>query len=143
MTKFFSFLVLTKNYQCVIMCKVNYFTPRSELMHEKNVEIGYLLDFYGSLLPERSQDILDMYYNSDMSLSEISDELGITRQGVRETVRRAGNALLTYEEKLGMASKFRIISNTVDLIEEEADRSNSNNSEIKRLAELIRSEITD
>ena len=112
-------------------------------MHEKNVEIGYLLDFYGSLLPERSQDILDMYYNSDMSLSEISDELGITRQGVRETVRRAGNALLTYEEKLGMASKFRIISNTVDLIEEEADRSNSNNSEIKRLAELIRAEITD
>lgn len=95
-----------------IICKVICFTdvPEECVMHEKQVEIGYLLDFYGDLLSERRQTVLDMYYNEDMSLAEISDSLGITRQGALDQIKKAGNELLLYEEKLKMADKFRIIS---------------------------------
>ncbi len=82
-------------------------------MHEKQVEIGYLLDFYGELLNERKRNVLDLYYNEDMSLSEIASDLGITRQGVLDLIRKGGNELLTYEEKLGMARKFRAINEKI------------------------------
>lgn len=81
-------------------------------MREKQVEIGYLLDFYGDLLNERRRVVLDMYYNEDMSLSEISDALGITRQGALDQIKKAGKELLLYEEKLGLANKFRVISDS-------------------------------
>ena len=83
-------------------------------MFEKNVEIGYLLDFYGDLLKENRRTALDLYYNSDMSLSEISEELGITRQGVRDLIVRGGDELLRMEQKLRAAEKFRKITEAVD-----------------------------
>ena len=46
-------------------------------MFEKNLEIGYLLDFYGEILPERRRDIMDLYYNDDLSLSEIAEQMGM------------------------------------------------------------------
>jgi predicted DNA-binding protein YlxM (UPF0122 family) len=49
-------------------------------MFEKNLNVGYLLDFYGELLSERKRSALDMYYNEDYSLSEISEQTGLTRQ---------------------------------------------------------------
>lgn len=76
-------------------------------MFQKSLEIGYLLDFYGEMLNERRRTVLDMYYNEDMSLSEIAETLGITRQGARDLIKKAGDELLTFEEKLGMAQKFR------------------------------------
>lgn len=78
-------------------------------MFQKSLEIGYLLDFYGELLSERRRIVLDMYYNEDMSLSEIADALGITRQGARDLIKKAGDELLIFEEKLGMAEKFRLL----------------------------------
>ena len=76
-------------------------------MFEKNLNIGYLLDFYGDVLTERKKDALDFYYNNDMSLSEIAEEMGISRQGVRDVIKKAEEELLFYEEKLGLAKKFR------------------------------------
>ena len=58
-------------------------------MFEKNLNIGYLLDFYGDVLTERKRDALDFYYNNDMSLSEVAEELGISRQGARELIKKA------------------------------------------------------
>ncbi len=75
-------------------------------MFEKNLNIGYLLDFYGDILSERRRDALDFYYNNDMSLSEIAEEMGISRQGVRDLIKKAEDELLFYEEKLGLAKKF-------------------------------------
>ena len=73
---------------------------------EKNIKICLLYDFYSKLLTERQSDIVDMYYNKDFSLGEISGKLGITRQGVRDSLNKAVNALYRLEDKLGMVGKF-------------------------------------
>lgn len=75
-------------------------------MFEKNLNMGFLLDFYGDVLTERKRDALDFYYNDDMSLSEVAEELGISRQGARDVIKKAEDELLFYEEKLGLAKKF-------------------------------------
>lgn len=75
-------------------------------MFEKNLNVGYLLDFYGELLSERKRSVLDMYYNEDYSLSEIADEIGISRQGVRTIIKKAESELFFFEEKLGLARKL-------------------------------------
>ena len=56
---------------------------------EKNFLIGMLSDLYGGLLTGRQREILDLYYNDDLSLSEVSEECGITRQGVREALKKS------------------------------------------------------
>ena len=75
-------------------------------MFEKNLEIGYLLDFYGDILPERRRDIMDLYYNDDLSLSEIAEQMGITRQAVRDSIKKTEQELFFYEEKLGLRRRF-------------------------------------
>ena len=75
-------------------------------MFEKNLEIGYLLDFYGDILPERRRDILDLYYNDDLSLSEIAEQMDITRQAVRDSIKKTEQELFFYEEKLGLRRRF-------------------------------------
>ncbi len=76
-------------------------------MFEKDLEIGFLLDFYGDVLSERKRTVLDFYYNDDLSLAEIASEIGISRQGVRELIKKAEEELHFYEEKLGLAARFR------------------------------------
>ena len=76
-------------------------------MFEKNLEIAFLLDFYGDVLSERKRTMLDLYYNDDLSLAEVAEEIGISRQGVRELIKKAEEELLFYEEKLGLAKRFR------------------------------------
>ena len=75
-------------------------------MFTKDMNIGFLLDFYGDVLTDRRRDALDFYYNNDMSLSEIAEEMGISRQGVRDIIKKAEEELFFYEEKLGLAKKF-------------------------------------
>lgn len=87
-------------------------------MFEKNMSIGFLLDFYGEILNERKKNILDMYYNEDLSLAEISNIIGISRQGVRDVIKKAEYELLFYEEKLGLAQRFNEIRRSTDRISE-------------------------
>jgi predicted DNA-binding protein YlxM (UPF0122 family) len=75
-------------------------------MYEKIVQIALLFDFYGQLLTEKQIEIIDMYYNNDLSLSEISEQLGISRQGVYDTLKRAEKTLFEYEDKLGLLNRF-------------------------------------
>ncbi|MGI6084811.1 MAG: YlxM family DNA-binding protein [Acetivibrionales bacterium] len=70
-------------------------------------ENAVLLDFYGQLLTDRQYEIMDLYYNSDLSLGEIAENLGISRQGVHDSIRKAKQALLGYEKRLGLAERFR------------------------------------
>jgi predicted DNA-binding protein YlxM (UPF0122 family) len=76
-------------------------------MFEKNLNIAFLLDFYGEVLSDRQREVLDAYYNDDLSLAEIATDLGISRQGVRDLIKKAETELFFYEEKLGLAKKFR------------------------------------
>ena len=69
----------------------------------ENIEYQSLLyDFYGSLLGESQREVMDLYHEDDMSLAEIAEELGQTRQGVHYTLKKAEAALARYEEKLGL-----------------------------------------
>ena len=84
------------------------------MAHEKDLEIGLLLDFYGELLSKSRRQAAELYYNEDLSLSEIAEDAGITRQGVRDSIAKAKAQLTEYEEKLGLAAKFRFIENTLE-----------------------------
>lgn len=75
-------------------------------MFEKDLKKAYLLDFYGDVLTERKKEVLDMYYNEDLSLAEIAEQIGISRQGVRDLIKKAEEELLFLEEKLGLAKKM-------------------------------------
>ncbi len=74
-------------------------------MFVKNMKLPILLDVYGALLTERQYELLDLYYNEDLSLSEIAENTSLSRQGVRDAVKKAENELLTFEDKLGFAEK--------------------------------------
>ncbi len=75
----------------------------------KNLQIALLLDVYGEMLTEKQRDAVELYYNEDLSLAEISEHMGITRQGVRDSIKRAENQLLDFEEKMGLAHRFEAI----------------------------------
>jgi predicted DNA-binding protein YlxM (UPF0122 family) len=72
----------------------------------KNLHITVLLDFYGEMLTEKQREVVELYYNEDLSLAEIAEHSGITRQGVRDSIKRAENQLLDCEEKLGLWARF-------------------------------------
>ena len=82
----------------------------------KNLEISLLLDFYGDMLTEKQRDVVELYYNEDLSLAEIAAHSGITRQGVRDSIKRAESQLLEYEERLGLAKRFYDIQKGLDRI---------------------------
>ncbi len=82
----------------------------------KNLEISLLLDFYGEMLTEKQRDVVELYYNEDLSLAEIASHSGITRQGVRDSIKRAEGQLLDYEERLKLAQRFRRIQACLDEI---------------------------
>ena len=67
---------------------------------EKNVEISLLWQMYGKLLTQKQNEYIDYYYNKDLSLSEIAENENITRQGVRDIIKKGERKLFEYEEKL-------------------------------------------
>lgn len=72
---------------------------------EKNVTVSILLDIYGKLLTDKQQDVLDLYYNENLSLAEIAEEVGITRQAVHDCIAKGEKKLFNLEEKLGIMKK--------------------------------------
>lgn len=74
-------------------------------MFTKNLEITFLLDFYGEVLSSRTREMLEMYYCDDLSLSEIAENIGISRQGARQSIKKGEEELLLLEAKLGLANR--------------------------------------
>lgn len=72
----------------------------------KELKFVMLLDCYGELLTEKQRDVMELYYCEDLSLSEIGNPSGITRQAVRSLIKRTEEILLNYEEKLGFAERL-------------------------------------
>lgn len=111
-------------------------------MVEKLVEIGSLFDFYGKLLSEKQYLVIELYYINDLSLAEIGDELGVTRQGIFDLLKRAEQNLYKYEEKLGLVNKFYSkhtnIKKIINISEEILDIIKNNNySEVEEKAMMI------
>lgn len=75
-----------------------------------------LFDYYGELLTEKQKTCFDLYYNQDLSLSEIAEEAGVTRQGVHDTLARAEAVLLRMEEKTGCIARARRTQQALDEI---------------------------
>ena len=96
------------------------------------IEISELLDIYGSLLNEKQRSMLELYCDEDLSLSEISENVGITRQGVRDAIAKAAKNLTGFEEKLCVASKNKMIAALADEI-----RKNSSEKSVTEAAEKI------
>ena len=86
----------------------------------KNLEISLLLDFYGDMLTEKQRDVVELYYNEDLSLAELAAHSKITRQAVLDSINRSEGVLLNLEERLGLAKKFRKIQNGLDQIVSDA-----------------------
>ena len=105
-------------------------------MFEKNLQIGYLLDFYGDILPERKRSVMDMYYNEDLSLAEIAAEINISRQGVRDIIKKAEEELYFYEEKLGLAQKLKHVEERANKLTEKAKELSLPNDFLCELQEL-------
>lgn len=100
----------------------------------KELKFVMLLDCYGDLLTEHQRNIMELYYCEDLSLAEISNPLGITRQAVRDIIKRTEGILLNYEEKLKFAERLSKMRECfTDIIETARQIDNEN----------IRNSITD
>ena len=84
----------------------------------KDFEMGYLLDFYGEVLTPKQREMLRQYYNDDLSLSEIGENFGITRQGARDAIKHGETALKELEEKVGFAARYRRVQQTLEELEQ-------------------------
>jgi len=82
----------------------------------KDLGMAILLDFYGDILTEKQRDFLGYYYNEDLSQTEIAVNEGITRQGVRDLIKRTENQLLDLEEKLGFVKKHKELAGGLEEI---------------------------
>ncbi|QDR80433.1 YlxM family DNA-binding protein [Sporomusa termitida] len=75
-------------------------------MLNKVLRVGQLYDFYNALLTDKQRECLNMHYLQDLSLAEIADEFGVSRQAVHDILRRAERTLEEYEKKLGLAARY-------------------------------------
>ena len=135
---------------CKVFCFTHYFcldaNPQQYFfgdrsMFEKDLKKAYLLDFYGDVLSNRKKEVLDMYYNEDLSLGEIAEQIGISRQGVRDMIKKGEDELEFLEEKLGLAqkmSKLRQHSENALNIAKELDLPENLKTEILEISKAIK-----
>ncbi len=89
-------------------------------MRSDTYELTLLYDFFGELLTATQREYFEYYYSDDLSLSEISELTGVTRQGVRAVLQRAQALLRDYEAKTGAVARFREMSRKIDELQAKA-----------------------
>ena len=102
----------------------------------KNLDVVLLADFYGEMLTDNQRKFIEYYYSDDLSLAEIAQNEGITRQGVRDAVKRAETQLYDMEKKLGFAERTRKITETLDIVMENVEEINKYNMNISLSREV-------
>ena len=109
----------------------------------KELKFVLLLDCYGDLLTDHQRNVMELYYCDDLSLAEIGEPMGITRQAVRSLIKRTEDLLSDYEDKLHFAEKLRNMRSCFGRISEIAenisdpDIKNAINSQITKGLELL------
>jgi predicted DNA-binding protein YlxM (UPF0122 family) len=102
-----------------------------------------LFDFYGEVLTPRQKEFFDLYYNEDLSLAEIAENYGISRQGVRDVIVRAEAIMTDLEDKTGLMKRFMLMQQQVQAILAAAEKIQTvnyrqyDNPELARLANEI------
>lgn len=112
----------------------------------KNLEMAYLLDFYGDMLTEKQKNAAELYYNDDLSLGEIAEASDISRQGVHDSIKHAEQTLTELEEKLGLAKRFSDMKAELEKISRAAESieklcgslPHENEADIKKYTEIIK-----
>ena len=89
-------------------------------MKNQTYRMTMLFDFYGDILTDRQRELFDLYYNEDLSLAEIAENCGISRQGVRDVIVRAEAAMNELEDKTGLVHRFLQMQQHVDAIADAA-----------------------
>lgn len=102
----------------------------------KDLKISLLLDFYGQMLTDKQREVVELYYNEDLSLAEIAGHSGITRQGVRDSIKRAECQLTDCEEKLGLMARFHEIQAGLNEIIQQAEEIQKEHFRIVGFAQL-------
>ena len=112
-------------------------------MKNQTFRMTMLFDFYGELLTDRQKEFYDLYYNEDLSLSEIAENYGISRQGVRDVIVRAEAIMTDLEDKTGLMKRFMLMQQQVQAILDAAEKIQTvnyrqyDNPELARLADEI------
>ena len=83
---------------------------------DKHIEVSILWEIYGKLLTKKQYKVLDDYYNNDLSLSEIAEINNISRQGVRDVIKKGETKLFEYERLLGIMKKTQQNEKTLQLV---------------------------
>ena len=111
---------------------------------EKNVEISILCDLYGKLLTPRQEEILIDYYNNDLSLSEIAENNSITRQAVRDIIKKGEKKLFEYEEKLQFMKRTLKQEDVLKkvLLELGKIQKNSSDKKVAHILETVKVELS-
>ena len=91
-------------------------------MKNQASRMAMLFDFYGDLLTDRQKEFYDLYYNEDLSLAEIAENYGISRQGVRDVIVRAEAAMTEIEDKTHLIRRFFRMQEELSAIDAAADR---------------------
>ena len=110
---------------------------------EDKVKISILNEFYGKLLTKKKYDFINDYYNNDLSLSEIAENEEITRQAVRDTIKKGEKKLFEYEEKLGFMKRTLNQEKKIDkvLLELTKIQKDSTDKQIANVLEMIKKEL--
>ncbi|WP_040228091.1 putative DNA-binding protein [Bhargavaea cecembensis] len=107
------------------------------MLLEKTTRINFLLDFYQALLTDKQRSYMELYYLDDLSLGEIAEQYGVSRQAVYDNIRRTEAMLEEYEEKLRLFGKFRERHDALEALAEMIREGTSKPEEIiGRLEEL-------
>ena len=106
---------------------------------DKKVEVSILCQIYGKLLTEKQYNYIDDYYNNDLSLSEMADNYGITRQAARDNIKKGENKLFEYEEKLIVMKKTMEQEEKIAIVLSEIAKiqSKSSDKEVGKILEHI------
>ena len=91
-------------------------------MKNQAYRMTMLFDFYGELLTDRQKEFFDLYYNEDLSLAEIAENYGISRQGVRDVIVRAEGIMTEMEDKTGIIKRFHLMQKQLNSVSEDVAR---------------------
>lgn len=111
---------------------------------EKHIEISMLVEIYGKLLTEKQYQVISDYYNEDLSLSEIAENNNISRQGVRDIIKKGESKLFEYEEKLQIMKKTQENEKTIQLILSQLSKiqDSSSDKKVEKILNEVQKELS-